>query len=111
MNRDRDDQKVQTPLQKNLIADEDGEEEEIDPEIHCLGDTSLVPHLTQYAYKESLMNSQINELSMGEKENSVPRKYNLWSKKKEGRYDIPDQPSREDKPTKDAVNNNKEKKA
>jgi ribonuclease HI len=110
-NRDRDDQKIQTPLQNNLVVDEEGEEEEHDPEIHCIGDTSPFPHLTQSAYEESLMNSQINELSKGEKANSSPNKYNLRSKKKEGKSDIPDQPSIAEKPTKDATNNNKEKKA
>jgi hypothetical protein len=109
-NRDRDDQKIQTPLQNNLVVDEEGEEEELDPEIHCLGDTSPFPHLTQSAYEESLMDSQINELSKGEKTNSSPNKYNLRSKKKEGKSDIPDQPSRAEKPAKDAINNNKEKK-
>jgi hypothetical protein len=88
-NKDRDDQKIQTPLQNNLIVDEEGEEEELDPEIHCLGDTSPFPHLTQSAYEESLMDSQINELSKGEKTNSSPNKYNLRYKKKEGKYDIP----------------------
>jgi hypothetical protein len=104
-NRDRDDQKIQTPLQNNLVVDEEGEEEELDPEIHCLGDTSPFPHLTQSAYEESLMDNQINELSKGEKTNSSPNKYNLRSKKKEGKSDIPDQPSRVEKPAKDAINN------
>jgi len=31
---ERDDHRVQTPLQNNLVVDEEGEEEEIDPEIH-----------------------------------------------------------------------------
>jgi hypothetical protein len=66
-NRDRDDQRIQTPLQNNLVTDEEREEEELDPEIHCIEDTSPFPHLTQSAYEESLMNSQINELSKGEK--------------------------------------------
>jgi hypothetical protein len=109
--RDRNDQKIQTPLQNNLVIDEEREEEELDPEIHCIGDTSPFPHLTQSAYEESLMNSQINELSKGEKANSSPNKYNLWSKKKEGKSDIPDQPSIAEKPAKDTTNNNKEKKA
>jgi hypothetical protein len=43
-NRDRDDQKIQAPLQNNLVTDEEGEEEDVDPEIHCLGDTSSFPH-------------------------------------------------------------------
>jgi hypothetical protein len=69
-NRDRDDQRIQTPLQNNLVADEEGEEiDELGPEIHCIEDTSPFPHLTQSAYEESLMNSQINELSKGEKAN------------------------------------------
>jgi hypothetical protein len=63
--RDRDDQRIQAPLQNNLVDDEEGEEEELDPEIHCIEDTSPFPHLTQSAYEESLMNSQINELSKG----------------------------------------------
>jgi hypothetical protein len=56
-NRDRDDKKIQAPLQDNLIIDEEGEEEEVDPEIHCLGDISSSPHLTHSAYEESLMDS------------------------------------------------------
>jgi hypothetical protein len=59
---------VQNPLHTNLVVDEEGEEEEADPEIHCLGDTSPSPHLTQSAYDQSLMYIQINELSKGEKE-------------------------------------------
>jgi hypothetical protein len=55
-NRDRDDQKIQTPLQKNLFSSEEGEEiDELDPEIHCFGDTPPFPHLTQSTYTESLM--------------------------------------------------------
>ena len=88
--RDRDDQKIQTPIQNNLVVDVEGEEEELDPEIHCLGDTSPFPHLTQYAYEESLMNGQINELRKGEKANNSPNKYNLRSKKKEEKSDIPE---------------------
>ena len=45
-NRDRDDQRIQAPLQNNLVVDEEGEEEDIDPEIHCLGDASSFSHLT-----------------------------------------------------------------
>ena len=110
---DRNDQKIQNPLQNNLVVEGEREEEELelDPKIHYFGDTSPFPHLTQYAYEESLMNSQINELSKGEKANSSPNKYNLRSKKKEGKSDIPGQPSIVEKPTKDATRNNKEKKA
>jgi hypothetical protein len=46
-NSDRDDKKVQAPLQNNLVADKEGEDEETNPEIHCLSNTSSSPHLTQ----------------------------------------------------------------
>jgi hypothetical protein len=61
-NRERDDQRVQAPLQKNLVADEEEEEVEADPEIHCIGDTSPSPHLTQLSCEKYLMDIQINEL-------------------------------------------------
>jgi hypothetical protein len=60
--KDRYDKKIQTPLQNNLVIDEEGEEEELDPKIHCLGDTSPFPHFTQSANEESLMDGQINEM-------------------------------------------------
>jgi hypothetical protein len=108
--RDRDGQKFQTPLQNNLVVDEEREEEEIDPEIHCLGDNSPFPHLTQSTYEEFLMDSQINELCKGEKTNGSSNKYNLSSRKKEVKYNISYHPSRAEKPAKDATNNNKEEK-
>jgi hypothetical protein len=81
---DRNDQKTQNPLQKNLVTEEEREEEELElyPGIHCVGDTSPFPHLTQSTYGESLMNSQINQLSKGDKANNNPSKYNLRYKKK-----------------------------
>jgi hypothetical protein len=100
-NRDRDDQKIQAPFQNNLVTDEEGEEEDIDPEIHFLGDTSSFPHLTQSAYEESLMDSQLNELSKGEKTSNNPNRYSLRSKKKEGKLDISDQPTRVENPAKE----------
>jgi hypothetical protein len=57
------------------------------------------------------MNNEINEIIKGENANNNPNKYNLRSKKKEGKADIPDQPPREENPVKDAANNNKEKKS
>jgi hypothetical protein len=83
--KDRDEQRIQTPLQNNLVAHEEGEEiDELDPEIHCIEDTFPFPHLTQSIYEESLMNSQVNELGKGEKANNTPNRYHLRSKKKEG---------------------------
>jgi hypothetical protein len=51
-----------------LVVDEEEDEVEVDIDIHCLGDTSPSPHLTQSSYDKSLMDIQINELSKGEKE-------------------------------------------
>jgi hypothetical protein len=65
--KDKDDQRIQTPIQNNLVSHEEGEDiDELDPEIHCIEDTSPFPHLTQSAYEESLMKIQINELGKGE---------------------------------------------
>ena len=49
--RDRSDQKIKNSLQNNLVIDEERGEEELDLEIHCIGDTSPFPHLTQAAYE------------------------------------------------------------
>jgi hypothetical protein len=108
-NRDRDDQKIQTPLQNNLVTDEGGEEEDLDPEIHCLEDTSSSPHLTQSTYEESLMDNQLNEMSKGDKASDNPNRYNLRSKKKGGKPDVPDRPTRAENPVEDVASNNKEK--
>jgi hypothetical protein len=86
--------KFQAPLQNNLVSDEEGEHEENDPTIHCLGDTSSSPHVTQSAYEESLMDIQLNELIKGEKTNDNPSKYNLRSKKKEGKTNTSSQPTK-----------------
>jgi hypothetical protein len=110
--RDREDQKIQAPLQNNFVAnDEEGEIDGLDPEIHCFGDTSPFPHLTQSAYEESLMDSQLNELSKGDKASSSQNKYNLRSKKKTGAPDVPEQLTRMEKPANELADNNKGKKA
>jgi hypothetical protein len=62
--------------------------------MHCLGDTSSSPHLTQSEYEEALMGSQLNELRKEERTSGNPNRYNLRSKKKEGEPDIPNHPTR-----------------
>jgi hypothetical protein len=53
--RDREDQKIQAPLQNNFVADEEeGETNGLDPEIHCFGEIPPFPHLTQSTYEESI---------------------------------------------------------
>jgi hypothetical protein len=89
-NRDMNDQKVQTPLQNKLVIDEGGEEEDLDPKIYCLEDTSSCPHLTLLAYKESLMEIQLNKMSKGDKSNNNPNRYNLRSKNKGENPNVPE---------------------
>jgi hypothetical protein len=84
--------------------------DELDPEIHCIEDTSPFPHLTQSAYEESLINTQINELSKGEKAIITPSRYNLRSKRKEGNFDSQNQPLIVERPAKVAAITTKEKK-
>jgi hypothetical protein len=108
--RDRSDQKIKNPLPNNLVIDEERGEEELNPKIHCIGDTSPFPHLTQSAYEESLMNSQINELIKGEKASSSTNKYNLRSKKIEGKSNSPNHPLIVEEHVKHATDIAKEKK-
>jgi hypothetical protein len=109
--KDRDEQRIQTPLQNNLVTHEEGEEiDELNPEIHCIENTFPFPHLTQSIYEESLMNSQVNELGKGEKANNTPNRYHLRSKKKEGNFDSHDQSLIAEKLAKPATITTKEKK-
>jgi ribonuclease HI len=108
-NRERDDQRVQAPLQNNLVVDEEGEEVEVDPEIHFLGDTSPSPHLTLSAYEKSFMDIQVNELSKGEKEKEITNRYNMRSKKNEEKNDAPHQPSQKENSSKAMTDSSKEK--
>jgi hypothetical protein len=97
--QDREDQRIQAPFQNNFVAkDEEREEDEMDPEIHCFGDTPPFPHLTQSAYEESLMDSQLNELSKGDKAGDGQGRYNLRSDKSTAAPDIPEQSTRTEKP-------------
>jgi len=57
------------------------------------------------------MDIQLNELSKGNKASNNLNIYSLGSKKKDGKSDIPDQPSRVEKPAKDATNRIKENKS
>jgi hypothetical protein len=89
--KDREDQRIQTPLQNNLVTHEEGEEiDEFDPEIHCVEEAPPFPHLTQSTYEKSLMNIQIHELGKGERVGHTSNRYNLRSRKKEGDFDIQD---------------------
>jgi uncharacterized small protein (DUF1192 family) len=110
--RDREDQRIQAPLQKNCVVDEEERETyELDPKIHYLGDTPPFPHLTQEAYEESLMDSQLNELSKGDKVNGGRGRYNLRSDKKAVAPDIPKQSTRTEKPANEVVDSHRGKKA
>jgi ribonuclease HI len=110
--RDREDQKVQAPFQNNFVAEgEERETDEPDHEIHCFGDTPPFPHLTQSAYEESLMDSQLNELSKGDKTTGGRSRYNLRSDKKTAAPDVPKQSTRTEKPANAIADNCGGKKA
>jgi hypothetical protein len=89
---------------------EEREADELDPEIHCLGGTPPFPHLTQSAYEESLMDSQLNELSKGDKVSGGRGRYNLRSDKKTAAPDNPEQSIRAEKPADGVANDHKGKK-
>ena len=73
-----------------MAEGEEGEADELDPEIHCFGDTPPFPHLTQSSYKESLMDSHLNELSKGDKASGIQGRYDLRSKKRTVVPDVPE---------------------
>jgi hypothetical protein len=109
--RDREDQKIQAPFQNNFVAEgEEGETDEPDHEIHCFGDTPPFPHLTQSAYEKSLMDSQLNELSKGDKTTGGRGRYDLRSDKKAATPDVPKQSTRTKKPTNEATDDHRGKK-
>jgi hypothetical protein len=91
------------------VVDEEEEEVEADHEIHCLGDTSPSPHLTQSSYEQSLMDIQINELRKGEKARENHGRYNLRSKKSATKTEAPNQPVQKEYPTKVVIVSNKKK--
>jgi hypothetical protein len=98
--RDREDHKIQAPFQNNFVAEgEEGETDELDSKIHCFGDSPPFPHLTQSAYEESLMDSQLNELSKENKTSGRQGRYDLRSHKKAVIPDVPEQSARTERPT------------
>jgi ribonuclease HI len=110
--KDREDQRVQTPLQNNLVDHEEREEiDEFGPEIHCIEETPPFPHLTQSAYEESLMSAQIHELEKEQRAGHTSSRYNLRSRRKEGDFDSPDQPLIAERPTRSAATTTKDKRA
>jgi hypothetical protein len=109
--RDREDQKIQAPFQNNFVAEgEEGETKELDLEIHCFGDTPPFPHLTQSAYEESLMDSQLNELSKGDKTSGRQGRYDLRSQKKTIAPEVPERSTRTEKPTNEVADSHRGKK-
>jgi ribonuclease HI len=109
--RDREDQKIQAPFQNNFVAEgEEGETDEPDHEIHCFGDTPPFPHLTQSAYEESLMDSQLNELSKEGKASGSQDRYDLRSKRKTVAPDVPEQSTRTEKPANEVADSHRGKK-
>jgi hypothetical protein len=110
--RDKDDQRIQAPFQNNFVTDEEeGETDEPEPKIHSVEVTPPFPHLTQLAYEESLMNSQLNELSKVDKAGGGRGRYNLRSDKRAATPDILEPSSRAGKPADEVANSHRGKKA
>jgi hypothetical protein len=110
--RDREDQRIQAPFQNNFVVkDEERETDKLDPKIHYFGDTPPFPHLTQSAYEESLMDSQLNELSKGDKADGGQGRDNLRSDKKKEAPDIPEQSTRVEKPSNKVADSHRGKKS
>jgi ribonuclease HI len=110
--RDRDDQRIQAPFQNNFVADEEEREpDEPEPKIHSVEVTPPFPHLTKSAYEESLMNSQLNELSKGDKAGGGRGRYHLRSDKKAAAPDVPESSTRAEKPAEEIADNHRGKKA
>jgi ribonuclease HI len=104
--RDRNDQRIQAPFQNNFVADEEeGETDDPEPKIHSLEVTPPFPHLTHSTYEESLMNSQLNELSKGNKASGGRGRYNLRSDKRAATHDILEPSTRAEKPADEVANN------
>jgi hypothetical protein len=109
--RDRDDQRVQAPFQNNFMTNEEQEEvDEPEPKIHSVEVAPPFPHLTKSAYEESLMDSQLNELSKGDKAGGGRGRYNLRSDKKAA-PDVPESSTRAQKPAEEVADNHRGKKA
>jgi hypothetical protein len=89
---------------------EEGETNEIDLEIYFFGGTPPFPHLTQSAYEESLMDSQLNELSKGDKATENQDRYDLRSKKKTTTPDAPERSTRTEKPANEVADSHRGKK-
>jgi len=110
--RDRDDQRIQAPFQNNFVADEEERgTDEPEPKIHSIEVTPPFPHLTKSAYEESLMDSQLNELSKGDKAGGGRGRYNLRSDKKAAAYDVPESSTRAEKTAEEIADNHRGNKA
>jgi len=110
--RDREDQRIQAPFQNNLVVNEEEREiDELEPEIQCLEDTPPFPHLSQVAYEESLMDSQLNELRKGDKASGGRGRYNSRSEKNIVAPKFLEQSTRKDKPANEVANSHRSKKA
>jgi len=109
--RGRDDQRIQAPFQNNLVADEvEVEAEDPEPKIHSVEVAPPFPHLTKSAYEESLMDSQLNELSKGDKAGGGRGRHNLRSDKRAA-PEVPESSTRAQKPADEVPDNHKGKKA
>jgi hypothetical protein len=88
LQRDRnpnEDQRIRVPLQ-NVVMDEENvdEQEELEGDIHCVGDETGTSYLTQQDYKQSLVTEEAEDGLLGDGIFTAEDKsrYNLRSKSK-----------------------------
>jgi hypothetical protein len=93
LQRDRnsnEDQRIRVPLQ-NVVMDEEHveEQEEVEGDIHCVGDETGTSYLTQQDYEQSLMTEEAEEDLLGDGIFTAEDKnrYNLRSKSKAAQAD------------------------
>jgi ribonuclease HI len=98
LQRDRnsnEDQRIRVPLQ-NVVMDEEHveEQEEVEGDIHCVGDETGTSYLTQQDYEQSLITEQAEDDLLGDGIFTAEDKnrYNLRSKSKTAQADAPAAP-------------------
>jgi ribonuclease HI len=91
-----EDQRIRVPLQ-NVVMDEEQveEQEEVEGDIHCVGDETGTSYLTQQDYEQSLMTGEAEEDLLGDGIFTAEDKgrYNLRSKSKAAQADASASPA------------------
>jgi ribonuclease HI len=117
LQRDRnpnEDQRIRVPLQ-NVVMDEENvdEQEEVEGDIHCVGDEIGTSYLTQQDYEQSLMTEETEDDLLGDGIFTAEDKsrYNLHSKSKYAQTDASASPAETATPVKQKNHTSKDQPA